>query len=268
MKKILKRGNRFHLRCSLCLLPSLLGITVFFLIPYLRVFFYSLVNNQFQKKFVFFENYGQVLNNNFFRLAMKNSVLLIFIGVPALLLLSIVLSFLLSFSMKRFKVLRDAFIFPMFVPTAAIVVVWQEFFLGSQTAMPIYLLFIWKNLGLCVILLTSALTTLDGSLFEAARLDGATPRQMHMKISLPMIMPTFFFTLLLGIVNTFKIFKESFLFYGNQYPPNHSYTLQYYMNNHFLKFDYQSLAASSILTSLLVLLIVFAGLKVQRRFQS
>ncbi|MGN1083803.1 MAG: hypothetical protein ACI4QX_02265, partial [Lachnospiraceae bacterium] len=72
----------------------------------------------------------------------------------------------------------------------------------------------------------------------------------------------------LAIVNTFKIFKESFLFYGSKYPPEHSYTLQYYMNNHFQKFDYQALAAGSVLTSLLVLLIVAVGLLVQRRFQS
>lgn len=83
-----------------------------------------------------------------------------------------------------------------------------------------------------------------------------------------MIAPTIFFTVLLSIVNSFKIFKESYLYYGNKYPPNHSYTLQYYMNNNFLKFDYQALATSSILTSLLVLVIVVLGLIIQRRFQS
>ena len=92
--------------------------------------------------------------------------------------------------------------------------------------------------------------------------------RIHLKISVPLITPALFFTLLLAIMNTFNIFKESFLFYGGKYPPDHSYTLQYYMNNNFLKFDYQALASASVLTSLLVLVIVFAGLSLQRRVQS
>ncbi len=268
MKKKLSHGTKWNLRCTLCLLPSFLGIALFFLLPYVRILYYSLINNQFQKKFVGLRNYQEVIENPYFRLAMKNSLLLIGIGVPVLLFLSLVLSFLLSFSMRRYSFLRDFFIFPMLVPTAAVVIVWQEFFAGSVTALPIYALFVWKNLGLCVILLTSALTTVDNAVYEAASLDGARPVRLHLQISIPLITPAIFFTLLLAIVNTFKIFKESFLFYGSKYPPEHSYTLQYYMNNHFQKFDYQALAAGSVLTSLLVLLIVAVGLLVQRRFQS
>jgi multiple sugar transport system permease protein len=83
---------------------------------------------------------------------------------------------------------------------------------------------------------------------------------------LPLIAPTILFTVLLSIVNSFKIFKESYLYYGENYPPEHSYTLQYYMNNNFLKLDYQALATSAVLTSLLVLVIVLAGITVQRRY--
>ena len=268
MKKTLSHGTKWNLRCICCLVPSLLGIAIFFLLPYLRVLYYSVINNQFQKKFVWFENYIEVLNNEYFRLAMKNSLQLIVIGVPLLLLLSLVLSFLLSFSMRRFAFLRDLFIFPMVVPTAAIVLVWREFFATSQTALPIYMLFVWKNLGFCIILLTAALTTIENEIYEAARLDGASALRLHLRISIPLITPALFFTLLLAIMNTFKIFKESFLFYGGKYPPDHSYTLQYYMNNNFLKFDYQALASASVLTSVLVLVIVFAGLFMQRRVQS
>ena len=116
--------------------------------------------------------------------------------------------------------------------------------------------------------LTAALTTLERSVFEAAKIDGARTILIHRKITIPMITPTIFFTVLLTIVNSFKIFKESYLYYGNKYPPAHSYTLQYYMNNNFLKFNYQVLATSSILTSFLVLIIVGIGLKIQRSFQS
>lgn len=71
--------------------------------------------------------------------------------------------------------------------------------------------------------------------------------------------------MLTSIVNSFKIFKESYLFYGTNYPPDHSYTLQYYMNNNILKLDCQSRATSAVLTSVLVFVIVIVGMAIQRR---
>lgn len=66
MKKRLYGNSKWNLRCILCLLPSFLGIAVFYLVPYVRVLYYSLVNNQFQKKFVWFRNYQEVIKNDFF----------------------------------------------------------------------------------------------------------------------------------------------------------------------------------------------------------
>lgn len=208
------------------------------------------------------------MKNEYFQLAMKNSLLLIVIEVPILVLLAIILSLLVTFEMKRFPRLRDAFIFPMLIPTAGIVLIWQQLFDHIASALPIYLLFIWKNIGIAIILLTASITTIDTTIFEAAKMDGAKARVVYRKITLPLMTPTIFFVILLTIVNSFKIFKESYLYYGNKYPPNHSYTLQFYMNNNFLKFDYQALAAGSIITSVLVLLIVLGGLSIQRRYQS
>lgn len=257
----------WNLRCMLCLLPSLAGICIFSLLPYARVLYYSVISDQFRRGFVWLDNYREIIGNSYFQLAMKNSLKLIAIGVPLLILMALLLSIVLAFALKRFPLLRDAFIFPMLVPTAAIVLVWQQFFGSVGTELPIYLLFLWKNLGICLILLTSALTTIDPAVYEAARMDGAKPFQQHFRLTVPMIAPSIFFTVLLAIMNSFKIFKESFLYYGSKYPPEHSYTLQFFMNNNFLKFNYQTLAASSILTSFLVLAIVGVGFYFQKRFE-
>ncbi len=258
----------WNIRCMLCLLPSILGITLFYIIPYLRILYYSIINNQFQRKLVWFQNYIETFRNPYFILALKNSLLLIFLAVPLLIGIAVLLSILLNFTLNKIPLVRDGLIFPFFLPTAAIVLVWQQLFSWTETVTPIYLLFIWKNLGICLILLTAALTTISKSIYEAARVDGGKGLYLHLKITLPCITPAIFFTVLLSIVNSFKIFKESYLYYGNKYPPDHSYTLQFYMNNNFLKFDYQALATSSILTSILVLLIVAIGLLIQRRYQS
>ncbi|MBD5115573.1 MAG: sugar ABC transporter permease [Ruminococcaceae bacterium] len=265
-----KKHLSWNAKCMLCLIPSLLGTAVFFAFPYLRVLYYSLIDNQFRRNFVWLDNYIETLQNKYFLLALKNSLLLIIIAVPVLIILALLVSLVLSYGIRWVRKTRFAFVLPMVIPTASIVVIWRSVFnignFAEYSPLPIYFLFIWKNIGICIVLLTAALTSIEGNIYNAAKLDGANSFTLHTKITIPMIMPTVFFTVLLSIVNSFKIFKESYLFYGTNYPPDHSYTLQYYMNNNFLKLDYQSLASSAVLTSILVFGIVMAGMAIQRRY--
>lgn len=252
-------------KCALLLLPSFIGVAVFYLIPFFRVIYYSFIENQFSKKFVWFENYKTVLQNAYFRMALKNSLLLIAIAVPVLVLAAFALSVLLQRLEGKWKLFRIAFIFPMLIPTASIVVVWRMLFQESESVLPVYFLFIYKNIGLLIILFSAAFSTLDNRVFEAARLDGAGGLQLHLGITLPLIFPTVLFNVLLAVVYSFKIFRESYLYFGTNYPPDHSYTLQYYMNNHFMKLNYQYLAAGAVLTSLLIYGIVLVGVKLQKK---
>ncbi len=262
----MKKRLKWNTKCGLCLLPSLIGTAIFFVIPYLRVLYYSVIDNQFRRNFVWFDNYIETLTNEYFLLALRNSLLLIVVCVPVLIILALVISLALSYGIKWVRRTRFAFVLPMVIPTAGIVLIWRGVFAENTTVLPIYLLFIWKNIGICVVLLTAAFTSIERSVYEAARLDGASSFTLHTRITIPMIAPTVLFVTLLSIVNSFRIFKESYLFYGTNYPPDHSYTLQYYMNNNFLKLDYQSLATSAVLTSILVFGIVMAGMALQRRY--
>lgn len=261
-----KKHLKWNTKCKFCLLPSLIGTAIFFVIPYIRVLYYSVIDNQFRRNFVWLDNYIDTLTNEYFLLALKNSLLLIAICVPALIILALVISLALSYGIKWVRKTRFAFVLPMVIPTASVVLIWRGIFAENTTVLPIYLLFIWKNIGICIVLLTAAFTSIEKSIYEAARLDGADSFVLHTHITIPMIAPTVYFTVLLSIVNSFKIFKESYLYYGTNYPPDHSYTLQYYMNNNFLKLDYQSLATSAVLTSILVFGIVMAGMAIQRRY--
>lgn len=262
------KGRRltWKMKCIICMFPSLAGTAVFFVVPYFRVLFYSLIDNQFKRNFVGFSNYIKTLGNEYFLLALKNSLLLIAICIPALIICALLIAIAIAFIFKKHTAVRTAFILPMVIPTAGVALIWQLFFEDTSTVLPLYLLFIWKNIGICIILMTAAFSSIDSSIFEAARLDGAGLFRLHTGITVPMIAPTILFCILLSIVNSFKIYKESYLFYQTNYPPEHSYTLQYFMNNHFLKLNYQSLSTSAVLTSVIILAIVIIGLKVQRRY--
>ena len=268
---VIPKENRHRLpfgtKCILCLIPSLVGLLLFYILPYLRVLYYSLINNQFKKEFVGLKNYMDTLQNEYFRLAFFNSVKLILIAVPVLILLALLVSLGLTFLLKRLRFIRVAFILPMLIPTASIVLFFQRVFGSIENELPLYLLFLWKNICICIILLTAALTTIEEDIYEAAKLDGAGGFSLHLKITLPLILPTISFSTLMAIVNSFKIFRESYLYYVGNYPPAYGYTLQYYMNNNFLKFDYQALASSSVLTSFLVAAIVILFLLLERRYQ-
>jgi len=253
-------------KCILCIGLSMIGTLFFFIIPYIRVLYYSLIDNQFRRNFVGLANFMETLQNKYFLLALKNSLLLIVICVPVLILLALVISLALAYGIKLLKKTRVAFILPMILPTASVVLVWRSVFQGNESVLPIYTLFIWKNIGICIVLLSAAFSSIEREIYEAASLDGTSSLQLHRYITVPLIAPTILFTVLLSIVNSFKVFKESYLYFGGKYPPESSYTLQYYMNNNFLKLDYQALATGAILTSILVFLIVLAGLALQRRF--
>lgn len=241
-------------------------MALFYVMPYVRVIYYSLIENQFSKRFVGVQNYITVLQNAYFQLALKNSLLLIGIAVPILVVAALLLSLLLLKMSGGWKLLRIAFIFPMLIPTASVVVVWRTLFAESESVLPVYLLFLYKNIGLLVILLSAAFSTLDHSVYEAARLEGASGVVLHRKITLPLISPMLLFVILIGIVYSFKVFRESYLYFGTNYPPDHSYTLQFYMNNQFNKLNYQYLASGAVLTSLLIAIIVFVGVKLQKRY--
>ena len=258
--------KKYLLKCKLLLFPSLFGIALFYVIPYIRVIYYSFIENQFSRRFVWFDNYKTVLGNSYFRLALKNSLFLIVFAVPVLVTGAFVLSLLLLKMKGRWRMFRIAFIFPMLVPTASVVLVWRTLFAGNESVFPVYFLFWYKNIGILVILISAAFSTLDNAVFEAARLDGAKGLMLHRKITLPLIFPTLLFTVLIGVVYSFKVFRESYLFYGGSYPPDHSYTLQYYMNNHFMKLNYQYLASGAVLTSLILYVIVVVGVKLQKKY--
>lgn len=254
-------------KCKLCMLPFLAGTLLFALLPFIRVIYYSFLRSQFRREFVWLENYKKTWENEYFQLALRNSVLLILKCVPILIGLAIVISLLLVFVLNKNEIIRSAFVIPMVIPTASIVVVWKLFFGKWDSELPLYLLFIWKNLGICVILLMAEFSSIQKEIYEAAILEGAPWWKIDLGITLPIAAPTILFTVLLSIMNSYKVFKESYLYYGTNYPPDYAYTLQYYMNNHFLKLNYQSLAASAVYTTILSAVLIVVGLRIVGRYR-
>lgn len=249
-----------------CAIPSFVGVLIFYILPFIRVVYYSFLNNQFDKKFVGIKNYINTLSNSYFQLALKNSCVIILICVPIVVISAILISIVMNNMNGINGILSYFFIVPIVIPTAAIVSVWHMIFDKYDTAFVIYLLFIWKNIGICIIIVSAAISKVPSQIYQAAELDGANVFKKHFYITVPCIFSSIIFSTLITIVNSFRIFKESNLYYGTNYPPDHSYTLQYYMDNHFMKLDYQALSSSAVINMLIILSIILFVLKIQRKY--
>ena len=115
-------------KSALFLAPSVIGVSLFFVLPFLVVIFYSVVNNPIQHKFVFLKNYINVWNNAAFRLAAGNTLKFSLIAVPLVVILSMVLAFALDASIPFKSQIRTLFLSPMMVPIASVVLIWQVLF--------------------------------------------------------------------------------------------------------------------------------------------
>lgn len=255
------------------LAPSLVGVGVLVLIPTLDVLrrsFFTAMGNA----FVGLSNYRTVLGNPSFRLAAGNTLRFILLCIPLLLALSLGAALLLS-RLRRFQsLLKTTYLLPLCIPVSSVVLVIQAVFhknglvsalLGSPTdwlATPwafwvLVLCYIWKNLGYHVVLWLAGLCAIPASLYEAARVDGATEGQCFRFITLPMLSPTLYMSAVLALINSFKVFREAYLVAGS-YPHDSIYMLQHVLSNWFVDLEMQKISAAAVL--LLFAVLLFAAL--------
>lgn len=259
----------------LFLLPSLLGVLAFVLIPFLDVIRRSFVSAV-TEEWVGLKNYRDVLENPAFRLACLNTLRFSAVCLPALLGLSLFIGVVLQKKSRLGDRLKTAFLFPMAVPVASVALVWQALFdkqgvingilhslglstvdwMGSPTAFWVLVgSYLWKNLGYDVVLWLAGLSGISTAVYEAARIDGAGEWTIFRRITLPCLMPTLFTVSVLSLLNSFKVFREAYLVAGD-YPHRSMYLLQHLFNNWFRDLSFDRMAAGAVLTALVILCLI------------
>ncbi len=248
----------------LYLLPSLIGFLAFYVVPFIYSFYYAFIENAFTNKFVWFDNFVRVFQNESFQNAMINTMKFTFISVPLIMIISFLIAQFTVLFLMKVPFVKRAFFLPFVLPSAVIVVFWQTYLGNTSPFESLLACYLWKYSGINIMLLITAISRLPKEYFESAKIDGAGRVKQSVKIVLPMIMPTLFFTAILSVVNSFKIFKESYLLYG-QYPDSEIYMLQNYLNNHFLKLNYQNISTAAIIFFTLVYILVTIAFYLEKR---
>ena len=256
--------------------PSLLGVSVFFIVPFLVVVYYSVIRSPINPEFVFLDNFIAVLKNSPFQTAAKNSATFSIVAVPLAVVLSLGLALMLECRIPGKSWLRTFFLSPMMVPVASVVLIWQVVFHYNGTLnavlstfgvspvdwlnspycqIVIIVLFLWKNLGYNMILFMAALNNIPKELLEVADVEGASPAHKFFNIKLRYLSPTVLFVTILSIISSFKVFREIYLLTGN-YPYMGLYMMQHFMNNTFSKLDYQKMSAAAIMMAVVMVIII------------
>ncbi|MGN1347091.1 MAG: carbohydrate ABC transporter permease [Eubacteriales bacterium] len=275
-RRISRRERGERRRTSVFMMPSFVGVMLFFILPFFVVIYYSLIDNTTTANFVGLENFTRLFSNSAFKMALKNTGIFSITAVPLVVILSLALAVLLESNIPCKSTFRTIFLSPMIVPAASIILIWQVLFdyngvVNDITALfgaspvewlkseygyiVVVLLFLWKNIGYNMIMFMSALAAIPKGILEVAMIDGCGPVRRFFTIKLRYLSSTLSYVTIMSLINSFKIFREVYLLTGD-YPYDSMYTLQHFMNNTFSSFDYQKLSSAAIVLCAVMIVII------------
>ena len=242
MKKKLQNSG---LKAWLYLLPAILFLGIFMVYPLIDVFVYSFEEGYNSASQTYWGvgsyNYSYVLHDPYFLQAVKNTFLLVIITVP----LSTGIALLISTGLCSIKPLRNLFQTIYFLPyvtnTLAVGLVFMilfkktaysdglanllinwfggssvDFIEGPYWAKMFVLCFytIWIVMPFKILILTSALSSINQDYYNAARVDGTSKFRIFMRITLPMISPMIFYLVITGFIGAFKAYSDAVALFG------------------------------------------------------
>lgn len=229
----------------LYLLPAILFLGVFMVYPLVDVFIYSFEEGYNSASQTFYGvgtyNYEFVLHDPYFLQAVQNTFILVAITVPLSTVLALAISLGISAIPKLKELFQTIFFLPYVTNTLAVGLVFMYLFdatdvtpglvnviLGLFRMEPIdfidgpywakmlvlCLYTVWIVLPFKILVLTSALASVDETYYKAARMDGTPKWRIFRKVTLPMISPTMFYLIITGFIGAFKAYSDAVALFG------------------------------------------------------
>jgi len=233
------------MKAWLYLLPAILFLGVFLVYPLIDVFIYSFEEgyNSASQTYhgVGLYNYSYVLHDPYFLQAVKNTFILVVITVPASTAFALLISVALNSIAKLRELFQTVYFLPYVTNTLAVGLVFMilfqktpytdglvnvilalfgmdavDFITGPYWAKMFVLCFytVWVVLPFKILILTSALASVDKNLYSAAKVDGTRKWRVFRKITLPMISPTLFYLIITGFIGAFKAYSDAVALFG------------------------------------------------------
>ncbi len=273
------------------LLPQLVGLVVFALIPLVSVFALSLTqwDGLSPIQFVGIENFVDQLADADFHTALVNTIYYTALVVPG----GIILSLLVALGVNKVRgkeIYRVIYFMPVIASSVSVSIVWlwllnsdfglvnttlhqwfgikgPQWLTDSRLVIPsISIVSIWWGLGYNMVIFLSGLQSVPATYMEAAQIDGANRFQVFWRITLPLLSPTLFFVTVVSIINSFQVFDQTYVMTSGG-PGRASYTLVYHLYNlAFQKFTFGPASAAAVLLFFIILVLTAIQFALQRRW--
>lgn len=266
--------------------PWLISFLAFDAIPIASGFYHSFTrwNAMGEARWVGVGNYAEALNRDpLFWKSVSNTLYYIGLSVPLGIIAAFLLAMMLNTRLRGMTIYRTIFYLPSVVPIVAAVIVWIFIFetrrgilnwaielLGLRPirwladpdwAMGALIIMSLWGIGATMIIFLAGLQSISQEMYEAAEVDGANGLQKLFRITIPLMTPTIFFTLILNLVNAFQSFSNAFILTGGG--PNNA-TLLYMIHIYNNAFGYFRMGYASALSVLLFVVVFSVTLFVYR----
>ena len=258
--------------------PWLLQFVLFILIPFAASFWLSLTDYRFRDfpKMIWLENYADLASDDVFLKSVFNTLYYTVFHVPGVMIIAFFIAILLNQKVKGMPLFRTLFYLPSVTAGVATIMLWlvilqpngilnqalglfglpgPRWLTSTQWAMPSLILMSFWTVGTTMILYLAGLQGIPQHLYEAASIDGAGHLRKLWHVTVPMMTPTIFLTLVLGIIGSWQVFTQALILTGGG-PANATlFVLLYLYRKAFLIF--QMGYASAIAWVLFVIILIF-----------
>ncbi|QQO08193.1 carbohydrate ABC transporter permease [Breznakiella homolactica] len=217
--------------------PTVIGLYVFFLYPMVNSIYISLTkwNHLTKPEFIGFENYRRLFSDPTILREFFNTFFFVFTMVPLIIIVSLLLANTLNRRTNLTGFFRTVFFLPYVLLPVVTAQVWmimfnsryglintilgifdlpQPVWMSDQwlVRMIIVLVGLWANVGYYAVIILAGLQNIADQYYEAAELEGATPRQKFFRITIPLVTPQLFFAAIIAMITIFKMFDYIFIF--------------------------------------------------------
>ncbi|MEK7433769.1 MAG: sugar ABC transporter permease [Cyanobacteriota bacterium] len=260
------------------LLPSVLGIMLFNLIPTVTSFYLSFTkwNLLGTPKFIGIGNYTGLFEDPLFFKVLFQTLYFVFASVILEIIISLLIATALNSIVKFKSLYRTIYFLPVVSSMVAVAILWNWifdpaygllnyilsfvginpiFWLSDPTwALPsMIIVSVWKNLGYSVVLFLSGLQTLPQDCLEAASVDGATKPQTFYKVVIPLLSPTIFLVTIMSFINSFQTFDSVYILTAGG-PENSTNIMVYWLYKN--AFEFYNMGKASAIAYVLFLIIL------------
>ncbi|GAA0178841.1 sugar ABC transporter permease [Clostridium sediminicola] len=218
---------------SVFLLPSLIGMIVFLIIPILASLGLSFMKWDLlsEIEWVGLENYIKIFQDETFYEAFRHTLTFIVGYLPSVLIISLFLAILLNSKIKALTLFRGIYFLPVISSWVAISIIWKwilnpeyglmNYFLSligvtgpawlsdpKWAMISVIITSVWKDIGFITVIYLAGLQDIPDMYYEAANIDGAGRVRKFFSITLPLLSKTTFFVLIISLINSFQVFDQ------------------------------------------------------------